>query len=152
MSKTFKTIGAIAVAVVIIISMAVSSFADFYPAQLEDFIYTFSVKGSCSSSNSFDVLSAGYVTITGQVTFTLPAKTPSQTVSAYVYIYNSSGYQVASIWLDTSIRENSTDGELKSLTYSNSKQLSLPVGTYTVRVTTSCTSSDIVSDYVVIFA
>ena len=152
MNKILKTVGSVIMIIAVTLSLTVSSYADFSPAQKNDFAYNIPVIGPGSGSNYFNVTSAGNVTITGQVYFVLPPHTPSQTVSAYVYIYDASGYQVLSLWLDTSIRANDTDNALTSLTYTNSRTIYLPVGTYTIVASTSCTSYDISSYYTVIAA
>lgn len=152
MNKILKTVGSVMMIIAVTLSLTVSSYADFSPAQKNDFAYNFTVEGDNCDSNYFNVTSAGNVKITGQVYFELPAHTPEQTVSAYVYINDASGNHVLSLWLDTSTRANKTDSTSTSLTYTNSRTINLSAGTYYIVVETSCTSDDIISYYTVIAA
>lgn len=153
MKRTFKILGSIIIAIAMTLSLAVSSYAECCsPTQVNDFAYDFTVTGSSTASSTFKVTSSGNVKITGKVIFELQPHTPAQTVSAYVYIYDANGNERLKLWLDTSTRSNNTDHVLTSLPYTNSRTISLPVGTYTVTVETSGATDNITSKYTVIFA
>ena len=153
MKRTLKVLGSIIIVIAMTLSLAVSSYAECcLPMQVNDFAYDFTVMGSSTASSTFKVTSSGNVKITGEVVFVLQPHTPAQTVSAYVYIYDANGNERLKLWLDTSTRSNNTDYVLTSLPYTNSRTISLPIGTYTVKVCTSGATDDITSNYTVIFA
>lgn len=137
MKKTMRIFGSIILALVVAFSMTISSFAVYMPEQTNN-TYPFTITGSGSATSTFTVTSGGSVRISGEVYYIIQPNTEHRSITSYVYIYGpGSSEPLLSLWLNSGYMGNSTSGVLSSLTYQNSRTISLPVGTYTIKVETS---------------